>query len=303
MAFETLDRSPPPFFRQGPSAAARLALYAALSVLAMAMDTRWNVAGPLRRVLTTATEPLVWVARLPGDAVDSVTAHFQSLAEVQDEVARLQRDNTALALRAAQAEQFGRDNAALRRLLQLRATVPISAQAAQVVAEAGDPYSRRLFIDKGALAGVAPGSPVMDESGLIGQVTDVEPLGSRVTLITDRESSVPVQDVRTGRRGVLVGNADATRGSLELMWQAADADLRPGDMLVTSGIDGVYPAGLAVARVTAVQPQPDTPFARVPCTPMGRVAAGSDVLVLKPLAALAPAPRPPAAAPRHPRKR
>ncbi|WP_018913403.1 rod shape-determining protein MreC [Thiomonas sp. FB-6] len=299
MAFATLERSPPPFFRQGPSAAARLVFYAALSLLAMALDARWHLLGPLRLGIDVAVAPVVEVARSPWLAWQALAGHTESLERAQSELALARQRNLELALTAQREADLERQNAQLRQLLQLRAAVPVHASAAQIVAQARDPFSRKLLLDRGATAGIEPGSPVIDAHGLLGQVTMLSPLGAQVTLITDRDSAVPVEVARNRARGVLVGDAGTTTGGLQLLWQANDGDLRPGDVLVTSGLDGVYPAGLAVARIDKVRREPDSAFARVLCTPLAHVDAGRYVLVLTPQRPLEPAPKPPTPAARR----
>ena len=297
MAFDTLERSPPLFFRQGPSALTRLVFYGALALLMMAMDVRWHVAAPVRGVIGLAIAPAVEAARAPERAWESVSEHFESLGNAQRALAAQRAQNVALALQAQRAHEQAAENVHLRELLQLKQTAPVQSTAAEVVAEARDAYSRTLFIDKGAVAGIVVGSPVMDRHGLLGQVTAVAPLTASVRLITDRESAIPVEVERDGRRGVLVGSAGAATGNLEFLWQAANVDLRPGDLLVTSGLDGIYPRGLVVAKVASVQRPPDSAFAHVACTPVATVDSGRHVLVLAPRAALV---HPPAAPPpRH----
>ncbi len=294
MAFATLERSPPPFFRQGPSAAARLVFYAALSLLLMALDARWHLLGPLRQGIDLGLTPMVEVARAPLQAAGQLFERMQSLQQAREQLARQRRLDVQLALQAQQARDLQRQNALLRQLLQLRASAPVQSTAAQIVAQARDPFSRQLLLDKGAVGGIEAGSPVIDRYGLLGQVTLRWATGSQVTLITDRDSSVPVEVARSRARGVLVGDAGSTPGGLKLLWQANDNDLRVGDILVTSGLGGVYPAGLAVARITRVTRQPDAAFARVLCAPLAHVDAGRFVLVLKPLQPVAagPAARP-----------
>ena len=292
MPFDTLERSPPPFFRQGPSAATRLVFYAALSLLLMALDVRWHVAQPLRRAIALAIEPATLVARLPVQLADGVASHFASLQRTQAELDAQRRAVVELSLQASRAAALQRDNDELRTLLQLQRSVPLHSLAAQVTAQVADPYSRKLLIDKGSIAGVVAGSPVMDRGGLLGQITAVQPFDAQLTLITDRDSTVPVEVVRNGLRGVLVGDAGSTPGGIELQWQAANADLRAGDVLVTSGLGGVYPAGLEVARISAVLRPRDSAFARVLCAPLAKVDGGHDVLVLKPVGALVAAPKP-----------
>ncbi len=292
MSFATLERSPPPFFRQGPSAAARLVFYGALSLLLMALDARWHLLGPLRQGIDLGLTPVVEVARAPLQGWRALEGHFESLAQARSALTEAQRSNLQLSLLAQQARELERQNALLREMLQLRASVPVQSSAARIIAQARDPFSRQLILDKGSAAGIALGSPVMDRYGLLGQVTTLWASGAQVTLITDQDSSVPVEVARNRARGVLVGDAGATPGSLRLLWQANDDDLRPGDVLVTSGLGGIYPSGLAVARITAVSREPGSSFARVLCAPLAHVDAGRLVLVLRPEQALAAAPKP-----------
>ncbi len=294
MAFATLERSPPPFFRQGPSAAARLVFYAALSLLAMALDARWHLLGPLRLGIDVSLTPVVQMARSPWLAWSALSSRAESLNQAQAQLALAQKRNLELSLQAQREADLERQNALLRQLLQLREAVPVHATAAQIVAQARDPFSRKLLLDRGAAAGIEPGSPVIDAHGLLGQVTMLSPLSAQVTLITDRDSAVPVEVARNRARGVLVGDAGTSAGGLQLLWQANDGDLRVGDVLVTSGLDGVYPAGLAVARILKVTREPDSAFARVLCAPLAQVDAGRYVLVLTPQRPLAPAPKAPA---------
>ena len=162
-----------------------------------------------------------------------------------------------------------------------------------MIYDAADPYTRKVVIDQGAVNGVALGSPVLDESGVLGQVTRVYPLVSEVTLVTDRDQAIPVLNTRTGARGLAFGDPASRGGGLELRFMAANADVLPGDLLTTSGVDGVYPAGLPVARVAKVERQGNTAFAQISCQALAQVSGVEHVLVLAPLATvLAPPPEP-----------
>jgi rod shape-determining protein MreC len=290
MAYGTLERSPPPFFRQGPSALTRLLLFSALAVLLMVLDARFKVTPLLRQVLSLAIYPLQRVAQAPVDWSQQLRAYLQSPVQSQQEIVRLQRANVALSLQAQMETQLRLENDRLRTLLHLQRSVPPTSVAAQISSQASDPFNRTVVIDRGSLQGVVLGSPVIDETGLLGQVTRDYPWSAEVTLITDRDAVVPVQNQRTGERGVLYGEPGLGQGGLELRWMPASADVRVGDLLVTSGVDGIYTAGLRVARVTAVVRQRDTAFARVMCAPLADVEGGRHVLVLKPLTPLVPAP-------------
>jgi rod shape-determining protein MreC len=156
------------------------------------------------------------------------------------------------------------------------------AVAAEVLYEAGDPFTRKMVLDKGAISGVVQGSPVMDEQGILGQITRVHPLVSEITLVTDREHSIPVLNTRTGARGVAFGESGGAP-LLELRYMATNADIEIGDVLTTSGVDGVYPPGIPVAKVVKVERRADTVFARILCESLARVQGARHVMVLAPV--------------------
>ncbi|RYF70403.1 MAG: rod shape-determining protein MreC, partial [Comamonadaceae bacterium] len=140
-------------------------------------------------------------------------------------------------------------------------------------------------LDRGQMGGVELGSPVMDEAGVLGQVTRVFPLVSEVTLLVDRDQAIPVLNIRTGARGVAYGDPVAGHGGgMELRFMPANADVREDDLLTTSGVDGLYPSGLPVAKVVRVERRADSAFARIYCMPLAQVQGARHVVVLKPLA-------------------
>ena len=300
MPLGTLDRSPPPFFKQGPSALSRLLVFSALALFLMVADARFRITGPLRSVIATTLFPLQWLASQPVALARGAGSYFESLGAAQRAEQSARKSLTAQALRAAQVEQLRLENARLRKLLTLREQLSAPGQAAEVIYDAADPYTRKVVIDIGMLQGVAAGSPVIDESGVLGQVTRVQPLVSEVTLVTDRDQAIPVLNTRTGARSVAFGDPGGSlqgvHGLLELRFMAGNADVQPGDILTTSGVDGVYPAGLPVARVERVERRADSGFARIACTPIALVEGARHVMVLKTIAAQIPA-RPPEAAP------
>ena len=149
--------------------------------------------------------------------------------------------------------------------------------------DAADPYTRKIVIDQGLSSGVVAGSPVIDEHGVLGQVTLVQPFASEVTLVIDRDQAIPVQNTRTGARSVAFGDASAHGIGLELRFMAANSDLQEGDLLATSGVDGVYPAGLPVAKIARIERRADSGFARIYCVPLAQVTAARYVLVLQPV--------------------
>ncbi|APW47944.1 rod shape-determining protein MreC [Rhodoferax antarcticus] len=288
MPLGTLDRSPPPFFRQGPSALSKLVLFGVLAVLLMVADNRFGMIKPVRAAIATVLYPLQWTMLQPVIWSRDGSKYFESLNSSQTSEAAAQYRLGLQSQRAQQVEQLNQENAQLRGLLGLRERVNAPALAAQILYDAADPFTRKVIIDKGALAAVQPGSPVLDELGVLGQVTRVYPLVSEVTLITDRNQAVPVLNARTGLRALAFGDAASRSGALELRFLDANVDLQAGDLLTTSGVDGVYPPGLQVARISSVEHGADSAFARVRCEPVAAVNSGLHVLVLQPLAGLVP---------------
>jgi len=293
MPLGTLDRTPPPFFRQGPSALTRLAVFSLLAVLLMVADSRYQLTQPLRASIAMALYPLQWLVLQPVRLVRHGGDYFESLSVAQAALDASEKKLNLQSVRAGQVEQLSIENTRLRELLALRARLASPGQAAQVIYDAADPYTRKVVIDQGAVNGVALGSPVLDESGVLGQVTRVYPLVSEVTLVTDRDQAIPVLNTRTGARGLAFGDPASKGGGLELRFMAANADVLPGDLLTTSGVDGVYPAGLPVARIAKVERQGNTAFAQISCQALAQVSGVEHVLVLAPLATVLAPPPPP----------
>ncbi|MEO8121888.1 MAG: rod shape-determining protein MreC [Rhodoferax sp.] len=283
MPLGTLDGTPPPFFRQGPSARSKLIFFSVLALFLMVADARFEIAKPLRVAVATGLYPVQWLALQPVTWAQGGLKYFESLKTSQaNEVAALDKMNRQ-SQRANQVEQLALENARLRQLLGLRERVTTPSQAAQVLYDAADPYTRKVIIDRGLVAGVTAGSPVLDEAGVLGQVTRVYPLVSEVTLVTDRDQAIPVLNTRTGARGVAFGDPSLRSSTLELRFMAANADVQAGDLLTTSGVDGVYPPGLPVARVEKVERRVDSAFARITCAPLALVSGVMHVMVLQPL--------------------
>ncbi len=300
MPIGTLDRTPPPFFKQGPSALSKLFFFSAFALFLMVADTRLTLVRPVRAVLMTLLFPAQWLVTQPVRGAGHLGEYMTSLEAAQAEKHAAQLRLAAQAERAAQVEELTLENQRLRALLELRQRQDLQGTAAQVLYDAADPYTRKVIIDKGMTHGVVAGSPVIDESGVLGQVTRVHPLVSEVTLLTDRDQAIPVLNTRTGVRSVAYGQPGVGGTELELRFMAGNADVQTGDILSTSGIDGIYPAGLPVAKVSSVERRAESAFARVLCTPNAQIHSALHVLVLPPASAhLPPAPQETPAAPQR----
>src|SRR3990167_5598337 len=186
MPLVTLDRSPPPFFKQGPSAFTRLMFFSALAIFLMVADTRWKVTEPLRAVVATMLQPVQSVLLAPQAWWVDAGHYMSGLESARLDQHQSQKKAAAQAERVMRVDQLERENPRLRELLALRPRVNVQSQAAEVLYDAPDPFTRKVVIDQGDRHGVILGSPVIDDAGVLGQVTRVYPLTSEVTLVTDK---------------------------------------------------------------------------------------------------------------------
>jgi rod shape-determining protein MreC len=261
----------------------------------MVADNRFTITRQLRAVLATVLYYPQQALLAPVHAIEGGGSYLLGLnrALANEEVAR--RQLAEQAERALRVEQLLTENARLRDLLELRPSLKVRSQMAQVLYEASDPYSRKVIIDRGATNGIVVASPVINEAGVLGQVTRVYPLSSEVTLLTDKDAAIPVLNARTQARSAAFGGAAAVGGGMEMRFMAGNADVQVGDVLMTSGVDGVYPPGLPVAKVASVERKLDSGFARIVLTPNARPDGVRHVMVVEPVGLQMPA-RPDAAA-------
>jgi len=286
MALESHDRSPPPFFRVGFAPLTKLIFFSALSLLLVVGDKQLQFTKPLRAGLSTLILPMQWLVLQPGEALSAMGTYFQNLDQAQTNLKAAELKVLQQSVRSQQVEQLQIENQNLRQLMGLQSSMAVTSQTAEVLFDVPDPYNQRIVIDRGQLKNVALGSPVIDAGGVVGQVTRVYPLTSEVTLLTDKDQSIPVLNSRTGARNITSGDVLAGQPMIELKFVPASADVKEGDLLTTSGIDGVYPAGLQVARISHIERRVDISFARIHASPLAELK-GRHVLVLQPSAASA----------------
>jgi rod shape-determining protein MreC len=294
-----MDRSPPPFFNQGPSAHARLAFFSLLAIGLLIVDSRLSSLAALRQGVGTALYPLQRTLLVPRDAVNLVTEYLTEVNRLRTENVELRRIEAANAKTLLQAEQISAENVRLRELLGARERTAIRSVVGEVLYDARDAFTRKIVLDKGLQQGVLSGQPVIDARGVVGQVTRTFPLSSEVTLLTDRNATIPIEVQRTGLRSVAFG---AGTGLMELRYLNSGADLKVGDQVVTSGLDGLFPPGLPVARVKRVDRAGESAFARVLLEPVAGVDQSKMLLVMLVDKATLPPPPPPET-PVEPRKR
>lgn len=294
---------PTAFFVRGPSPLARLTFFAAVSIALMAVDARLHYLTEIRHGVSVVLHPLEVVVNAPFRAAQFVGEYVSTQTRLVDENRKLRlrtlQDSADLQrFRTLQAE-----NMHLRSLLAGLPTAAQQARLGEIVHSGRDPFSQKVIVNLGARHGIAPGQAVIDEWGVVGQVTQVYPLSSEVTLVTDKDLAVPVQVERSGLRAIAFGNSRSAL--IDLPYLPVNVDIRVGDKLVTSGIDGVYPAGLAVAKVTEVDRKTFAPFARITSLPIAGIQTHRQVLLIPAADNMPPpppAPEPHKAAGKHPDK-
>lgn len=284
-----MEYSPPPLFKQGAPARVKVTVFALIAIVLLVLDARMNLLGGVRSVAATVLYPVQMAALMPREALSNMGGYFSSVSTLQREVQALKEQQLQQATLLQQAQLQMAENAQLRRLMEGKAQLPVQSQMAEILYDARDPSTRRVVIDRGSRAGVTLGLPVIDNAGVVGQITRVFPFTSEVTLLTDKDQAIPVQVLRSGLRSIVYGRGHS--GLLDLRFVAQDADIQVGDVLVTSGLDGMYPAGLAVARVTQVEKAAGS-FGRVVGQPLAGIDRNRQVLVIMSHNALPQRPQP-----------
>ncbi|SMG36179.1 rod shape-determining protein MreC [Paraburkholderia susongensis] len=273
-----MEYSPPPLFKQGPSALARLVFFVVLAIALLISDARFQTLEIVRGVLGAGLYPLQRAALVPRDIFMGAADLAVTSAALRNENEKLRAKDLLLSQQANTAASLAAENGHLRALLQLSQHLTTQSLPAEIQYDTRDPFTQKVVIGRGAQQGIQNGSPVVNEDGVIGQVTRVFPLQAEVTLLTDKDQAVPVEILRTGLRSVIYGTPKGD--TLDLRFVPISADVQAGDELVTSGLDGVYPPGLPVAKVVRVDKLADTAFAHVVSLPVAAVRGARQVLVL-----------------------
>ena len=267
-------------FRRGPSAEVKLVILVLIALALLFTDANWKALNPLRQAVSIAIYPFQRLVLFPRDAVFMVHDWYNAAALVKSENEALQRQRIELAQVGTLAAQMTAENAQLRRLMGVfDRVVAQPAIVVEVLYEPATAFNRRLVFNKGSRAGIAPGMPVIDEGGVVGQIIRVTPMSSEAAVLTDEVVSIPVQMLRNGLRLIAFGSS--IPGKVEVRYFAADADIQAGDVLVTSGVGGVFPPGLPVARIEDVQRDSASGFARAVGQPSSHPERYRHFLVLQ----------------------
>ena len=272
------QQSAPAFFVRGPSPLARLAFFSALSLALMAADSRLEYLNSVRQNLQALLHPLQLLANAPSRLYRDTTEYFSTHEYLLSENRKLKQNALKQAVELQKLNTLELENNNLRQLLQTNKSIVETSVAAEIMHVGRDLFTKKIIVNRGATHNIVAGEAVVDATGVIGQVTRIYPLSSEVTLITDKSLAIPIQVERNGLRAIAFGHG--RDNTLDLPYLPTNVDIQRGDKLVTSGIDGVYPAGLAVATVSQIEITPDSPFARIICVPTGGVENHKQVLLV-----------------------
>ncbi len=274
-------KTAPQFFRHGPGPFVRLFFFVLLSCIVMAEDLRFKYLPGLRQTISVVIYPLQRLAYIPFDAYDQIT-EFIANFHLIDENAYLKQQYLADREQLLKFHALEAENRQLRKLLNAVDQVETKTDARAIMAEIlytpRDPFSHKITLNRGSQHGIQPGQVVIDNRGIVGQITQLYLWTSEVTLITDKDHSVPVQVVRNSLRSITSGTGK--NNELELRFLSVNTDIQLKDLLVTSGIGGVYPPGIPVAVVSRIDRDPADTFARIASVPVAGVDRNRQVLIL-----------------------
>jgi rod shape-determining protein MreC len=268
----------PAFFVRGPSPFARLVFFAALSLSLMATDARLHYLVEIRQGFMALLHPLQLVANAPSNLYATAQEYLVTQKTLLKHNRQLVQQSLEQSATLQRFKSLEAENENLHNLLGATQSITQPARLGEILHMGRDPFGHKVVVNLGARQNIVAGQAVVDAAGVIGQVTRVYPFSSEVTLITDKELAIPVQIERNGLRAIAFGHGRDT--TVDLPYLPANVDIRKGDKLVTSGIDGVYPAGLAVAEVVLIERNPDSPFAHIVCKPIAGIENNRQVLLI-----------------------
>jgi rod shape-determining protein MreC len=268
-------------FNKGPSLLSKLLLLTFISIILMGVDFRFHYLKEIRQFTNVFTKPLHAVLNLPNDIYNVTAQYFSNQSRLIHDNETLKLDIDQLKGDLQRLDFIDQENDRLRNLLEVKNTHKFKTEAVSIIYSRFDPFNQKIIIDGGQNKDFQPGQPVIDALGLVGQISSVYPETSEVTLIIDKKMSVPIQIQRNGLRAITNGNGQ--NETISLSYLPNSVDVVKGDILKTSGIDTIYPEGIAVAEVLEINHDPKLPFARIICKPLSAIHNHSHVLVVTPI--------------------
>jgi rod shape-determining protein MreC len=274
----TLSSDSRPIIGRGPPLGAGFFFLAVVSITLMVLDHRGTYLETAKMWMGTATHPFYSVVQAPFDLWNWLTSSFADRANLREQNEQLTEQLRVARIKALQFESLNEENRRLRAIRAASQGIGERTLIAEIIHVDVDPFRHRVRINKGSDDGVFKGQPVLDAFGIVGQVTRVDRYTSEIILISDNEHATPVQVNRNGIRSIAVGTGEVNK--LTLPFLTVEADVKPDDLLVSSGLDGVFPAGYPVGRISKVERDPAQTFAVVEAKPMAQLDRSREVLLL-----------------------
>jgi rod shape-determining protein MreC len=268
-------------FNKGPSLLSKFILLTFISIILMGIDFRFHYLKSIRQFTNVLIKPIHALLNLPSDIYDFTTQYLSNQSRLIHENETLRLDIDQLKADLQRLDYIDQENDQLRNLLEVRNTNKFKTEAVSIIYSRFDPFNQKIIIDGGQNKGFQPGQPIIDALGLVGQISSVFPETSEVTLIIDKKMSVPIQIQRNGLRAITNGNGQ--NETISLSYLPKSVDVMKGDILKTSGIDTIYPEGIAVAEILEIKHDPKLPFAKIICKPISAIRNHSHVLVVTPI--------------------
>lgn len=267
-----------PIFGAGPSLPLRFFFAVVISIITITTDVYTDSSQQIRNYLNTLVSPIQYVASLPQEAFDAIAKYAATKQSLLEENEQLRKMQLLQNQKLQQFDMLKAENDKLRSLLTTNLRQDTQKVVAEIMAVASDPFSQDVVIDKGSSNNVFLGQPVLDDLGVVGQISSVGNTTSRVILLTDQTHAIPIRILRNDIRGILSGTGNI--GRMELNNLPHGTDIKVGDRLITSGLGQVFPEGYPVAEIIEISPDVSKPFMRVIAAPVAKVDRLKHVLLL-----------------------
>jgi len=274
------ERSSSKLFNKGPSLLSKFLLITLISIVLMGIDFRSHYLKNIRQATNFLYKPFHVAFNFPNSIYTFTTEYLSNQSHLIHENELLKFDIDRLKADLQRLDFLDQENNQLKNLLEVKNSKKFKTEAVSIIYSRFDPFNQKIIIDGGQNKNFQAGQPVIDALGLVGQISNVFPETSEVTLLIDKRMSVPIQIQRNGLRAIT--NGDGQSEMILISYLPSSVDVIQGDIVRTSGIDTIYPEGLAVAEIVEINHDPKLPFAKIICKPIASIRNHTHLLVVMP---------------------